>query len=218
MKRAVRSSSKSGWDGGSPSLPKLLGVVTSEPAEVPAPDPVDDHPTGQGRRVPDDPVRELLPAAPLPEGLRARPSRARRGTSGATIGPGFAGLPRRKTGRSRDTPGLVVEHGPGRDLCRRPGGRHRGRRVPWGRRTALVAFSALIRASRSAIGRVDTSSGHSFCLLRGRPHLLGVAESRSSRSTISARSPARVSSVSAIGLGMSGRSTSWVLAITPARA
>ena len=65
--RAARSSSSSGWVGRSPSTPKLLGRGHEPPAEVPAPDPVHDHPGGQRVASVDDRVGQFQPAAPVPE-------------------------------------------------------------------------------------------------------------------------------------------------------
>ena len=90
--------------GGSPSLPKLLGVVTSE------------RPKCQPQirltitRAVSDAASPTIPSAnssrPLPAPkLRGSPGESTAGSLRGTIGPGLATFPRRKMGRSREVPG-----------------------------------------------------------------------------------------------------------------
>ena len=75
------------------------------PAEVPAPDAVDDHARGQRRGIGEDSLGQLQPAGSVLEGGVALWP-ARLGNAAGTISPGVATLPCSKTGKSRASPGL----------------------------------------------------------------------------------------------------------------
>ena len=83
--------------GGSLRRPKSLGVVDQPLAEVPVPDPVDQHPGRQRVLGVDDRLGQLEPAAPLLERAAARARRATLRNCRGTALPGRPGLPRRKT-------------------------------------------------------------------------------------------------------------------------
>ena len=142
-------------------------------AEVPAPDPVDDDPPGEGRRIPDDPVGKLFPTAPLSEspGLAGRedgrePPRDDRA--------GVRGVPSEEDGEVARDPRAVVEHRPGRVLAVDPeagiadGGRRGAVEEP-GRLQGLDPGFQV--GDRSVVLRPVL-----LLLARGRLHLLGVAE------------------------------------------
>ena len=133
-----------GMGGGVAELAEVARGRDHPPAEVPAPDPVDDDPAGErGRLARRSPRRGRFRPLPI-----ARTAGARRARDGREEPPGgdragVGDVPAEEDGQVSRGSRAIIHRPSTTGRRRRPRGRRRGRPVPWGLRTWGFPFKAL---------------------------------------------------------------------------